>query len=199
MLNLRDRTEFIITHIVNNSVTTKKNIADETGLTDETISAYQKKRVDPKAEFIIKFCKKYNVNVTWFMTGEGVPFPGADRVYPHLFKVSDQVVHITSEPEDVYNTDQLSMQIDRQDAADPFAQDVSYLKEIYDYQDTGIIEAIHQNLKTFVRTVRREKLVSIQNKKIADLESRLEQLEQKLLNTGRGKEDQKIANSGVGG
>jgi len=68
-----------------------------------------------------------------------------------------------------------------------FGEDVECLRKIYNYGDIGIISAIHQNLKTFVRTVAQDNEIQKLKAENAQIRKRLELLEQKLSTVGRGK------------
>lgn len=68
-----------------------------------------------------------------------------------------------------------------------FGEDVECLRKIYNYGDAGIISAIHQNLKTFVRTVAQDNEIQMLKAENAEIRKRLELLEQKLSTDGRGK------------
>lgn len=68
-----------------------------------------------------------------------------------------------------------------------FSEDVECLRKIYNYGDIGIISAIHQNLKTFVRTVAQDNEIQKLKAENAEIRKRLELLEQKLSTDGRGK------------
>lgn len=174
---------------------TQPQLADFINISYSSVQKHEADSGMNKSNFK-KYLDFYECDRDWLLTGKGDPFPGQaeyaaaepDGLWgkTDTLKSGDVKYNVT-----VYGDDDQQAH-----GSDPFLEDVSFLKEIYDYQDGDIIDAIRQNLKTFVRTVRREKLVDQQNKKINDLESKcrslqekLDNLEQKLLILGREKEE----------
>ena len=58
--------------------------------------------------------------------------------------------------------------------------DIQALREIYESGDAGVIDAIHSNLMTFVRTVRTDKKLKESDKKATELSVRCANTERKM-------------------
>jgi hypothetical protein len=175
-MGLKERIRDIINLRCNGS---NKTFASLLGINVSTIQKWDDDHA-PNGDILLRIYEKFNVDTTWLLTGKGdishaeykkniTAEPDGLWGKTDVVKSGDALYNVT-----VYGDEGLS---NPPQQVDPFLQAVGYLKEIYDYRDPDIINAIHQNLKTFVRTVQREKTISIQNRKIIDLEKRLDKIE----------------------
>lgn len=194
----------------------QEEFANNLGISISNVSNIENHKYKPSFEPLKNLLEKYKVNPVWLLTGEGDPYKIVVLEDERLFlKYDDTPVEEYSEdfamhleavysendprnPKNKASSDNL-YNIDTSDqpaVSDPvktpggsFGEDVECLREIYNYGDAGIISAIHQNLKTFVRTVNQAKEIQELKAENKNIVKRLDQLEQKLSADGRVKED----------
>ena len=73
-MDLKDRTSYIITDVIEKHRLSNAKLADRLGCNKATINNYRRKTNSPNGEFITAFCEKFNVNPVWFVTGKGDPY-----------------------------------------------------------------------------------------------------------------------------
>ena len=125
---------------------------------------------NPGKRLIKDVCENFLVNETWLVTGEGPMNIDPPTTQPEPVPKADPVGHLED--------------------------DIKALTEIYKYEDPQIIGAIHANLKTFVRTVRREEEAAALKKRVAELESTVQEMAEQIgilreQLTGSAPEDEK--------
>ena len=95
-MDLKERASFIISDIIKKNKLSNAKLADLLGWNKGTINNYRRKVSSPSGDFIESFCKKFDVNANWFITGKGDPYvinyrqmqlSSVDKALEHLFKV----------------------------------------------------------------------------------------------------------------
>lgn len=173
--------------------TIQKDFAKKLGISLRAYSRYEKgEREMPNG--LVKFAFLLNkdkeevvlIDESLSLTDEG----SSIKEYIDNFKMELEV--ITREEAERRKKDTSNQSIPSNPVEIPggtFGEDVECLRKIYNYGDAGIISAIHQNLKTFVRTVAQDNEIQNLKAENAEIRKRLELLEQKLSTVGREKED----------
>lgn len=83
-MDLRERIQWALNHIVEVKRLTNAEIAEATGVNASTINHYRRKDTEAKTSFTLAFAKVYGFNYQWLVAGEGEPFSGACSQYPEI-------------------------------------------------------------------------------------------------------------------
>jgi transcriptional regulator with XRE-family HTH domain len=143
---------------------TKKDFALKIGASDTNVLAWEKGEALPGSKYLKEIHRVFGVDVNWLLTGEGKPYMGRDD--------EDMIPSFSIQEE--------GAEYNRGNYADPFAEAVSGLKEIYDSRDPILIPAIDANIRAFRIAARREKQIYDQTAEIKALRSECEELKKRL-------------------
>lgn len=171
MRTLKERTRWIINYVSNKEGLSNAKMGKKLGIKGDTVNSYRSMAADPKVEFVVRFCDIFGVDLSWFMKGTGEPFPGARSKFPEVCGPEPDTVQINSttqmgsaiEDEEglwgktkthTVDGEQINVTLfEPKEAEDPFAQAVSALRTIFDFDDPMIRSAIVANVKIFQLTV----------------------------------------------
>lgn len=175
----------------------KKEVAEEAGI---SIGSYSRAEngIVPKYAVLYKLANYYNVSVDYLKYGQvgvsdelDIKIWGPDGKLKEHDKVDShgksiiqddqglwgKTKHHPVEGQDITIT---LFEPDGPPSADPFAQAVSGLREIFDSRDPILIPAIQANIRAFQVSARRERQLTQQNEKIRKLEDECEDLKNRL-------------------
>jgi transcriptional regulator with XRE-family HTH domain len=165
---------------------TQAQFAQMIGTRQATVTSWETGKASPGKRFLHQIKDQFGVSLDWLVTDHGVLYinkeggRGVGEGTPYINKEGEK--NFLREPQAEY---QLSAQ---PDPIYTFAKSISQLKDIYDYGDQAIIQAIESNLAIFSRTVKKERDIQeliAKNKILEDkcriLESRLAAIEAKLV------------------
>jgi len=117
----------------------------------------------------------YRINRNWLLYNEGDPYLKESALEDDTLFLDPKDNPVASHMQDLgVHCEVISKEkaTARREAAikavDTFYEDVGYLREIYDYGDPGVINAIHCNLQSFAKTIHNDHGMKQRDKKIIE-------------------------------
>jgi len=172
----KNRIKKIINEMCNGS---PKIFAERLDIASGTMHAWDDEHF-PKGDILLKIHKVFHVNIHWLLTDEGEPYL-TEVLRDEALLVSPKGTPMGTHAQDfgvpceAISADQAAARREAASkAANTFFEDVGYLREIYDYGDPGVINAIHSNLQTFAKTIHNDHGVKQRDQKIIELESSID-------------------------
>lgn len=168
-------------------------IADRDGLTNETMAPligaklatlanYRAMNTSPKADFIEKFCQRFDFDKNWLSRGQGEPFLGASKNYPTIFGPEHEALAVAAKAtvsvEDVPITSpaggdgQYSMEFS-------IAEDLTLAAKVLESK-THYATALHLNIRSFAGAVNDAVVLNSMKGILSQLQERFTELESKV-------------------
>lgn len=132
------------------------------------------------------FCESIGISTGYLtMILNGQRGPSAELIAGLFIHYGDYLDWLLTGKNDPFTNENLS----KDESPANFSGDMIYLKKIYNSNDIDLIDIIHKTLKALTFSVQRENIISVQNKKINEIEKQLDFIIRKLSLIGREKDD----------